>query len=319
MAGGNPREMKREVRLCDRIEVEKQSAEPPADDTIEVDYDPDGTNPDGTFGGNDRKGRNDASSDADDSEEKDERHSDARGTPEEEDENRVMTKCLKCGYLNLLNVTTCDNCRLHFVERSHEDSQRALALLREKIGIRTVWTARGFPSDYGRNRKNARKQLNRAHERGHANIAEYFRNDERYRAAKASEGWTQDNIHLLDELALTEAQHAPMSKLERENTYGRHADRVLPERVEGDSVRRPYELFPGEAETKGKGKLKGRGKGTHSTWDESYRSDQVWRSDHGVGERWSSTSTWSNVGSSDDTWWDARAGSDDSWSTWNPR
>ena len=132
-----------------------QSAEPPADDTIEVDYDPDGTNPDGTFGSNDLKDKSDTSSDADESED-DKQRGDARAAAEEEDnEDCDMTKCLKCGYLNLLNATTCDNCRLHFVERSHEDRQQALALLREKIGIRTVWTARGFPSGYARSRKSA--------------------------------------------------------------------------------------------------------------------------------------------------------------------
>jgi hypothetical protein len=60
-AEGNLREAKREIRLCDRVEIEMQSAEPPADDTIEVDYDPDGTNPDGTFGSNDLKDKSDTS------------------------------------------------------------------------------------------------------------------------------------------------------------------------------------------------------------------------------------------------------------------
>ena len=82
------------------------------------------------------------------------------GAPEEGDENRRMTKCLRCGYLNLLDVTTCHNCRLHFVKISHEDNQRELAALRERIGIRTVWTIRGFQSNLSRDRKNARKQLN---------------------------------------------------------------------------------------------------------------------------------------------------------------
>jgi hypothetical protein len=260
-----------------------------------------------------------ASPEEEESEEQDEPHRDGRSAPEQEDEDHIMTECLKCGYLNLLNVTTCHNCRLHFVKLSYEENQRELAFLRERIGIRTVWTARGFQSDAGRHRKNARKQLAHALKHGHENIAEYFRNDERYRAAKMSEGWTQENIHQLDELAHVEGQHAPMKRQERENAYGRYADRVLPECVIGDSVRRPYELFPGEAETKGKGKPKGRGKGTHSSWNESYTSHQGWRSDRDVGERWNSTRTWSNVGSSDTTWWDAPADSGNSWSAWNPR
>ena len=56
-----------------------------------------------------------------------------------------------------------------------------------------------------------------------------------------------------------------MSRDERNSTYGRYAERVVPERAGGDSVRRPYEHFPGEA----KGKGKGRGKSTGSTWNES--------------------------------------------------
>ena len=219
----------------------------------------------------------------------------------------------------LLNVTTCHNCRVHFDKLSYEENQRELASLRKRIGVRTVWTARGFPSEQSRNRKNARKQLKNSRDRGHANIADYFRNDERYRTAKTSEGWTQENIHVLDELALTEGQHAPMSLQARESLYGRHADRVLAERVVGDTIRRPYELFPGEAETKGKGKPKGHGKGTNSSWNESYTSQQGWRSDRGGHEWWDSTSAWSNVGSSSATWWDAQAGSDVSWSAWNPQ
>ena len=110
-----------------------------------------------------------------------------------------------------------------------------------------------------------------------------------------------------------------MSKQERGNTYGRYADRVLPERIVGDSVRRPYERFPGEVETKGKGKAKGHGKDTQSAWDESYSSHQEWRSNRDAGERWESTRTWSRVGSADTDWRDSPVGgnSDNSWSNWN--
>ena len=69
-AGGNLCKEPREIRLCDRIEVERQSAEPPAADTIEVDYDPDGTNPDETFTDHEQESKDDEEEE-DDHEDKD--------------------------------------------------------------------------------------------------------------------------------------------------------------------------------------------------------------------------------------------------------
>ena len=114
--------------------------------------------------------------------------------------------------------------------------------------------------------------MKRAQQKGYKDIADYFRQNEECRNAKTAEGWSQETIGQLDESAKKEAQDIPMSRDERESTYGRYAERVVPERAGGDSVRRPYEHFPGEA----KGKGKGRGKSTGSTWNESTNSQQNW-------------------------------------------
>ncbi len=105
-------------------------------------------------------------------------------------------------------MVTCFSCRTNVIKKTEEEKRNEFEELPVKVGYRKYFATRGKRSTDGNARKNAINQLKSAQEKGYQSIQEYFKKDEKCRTQNTKEGYDENSIKKVDELAAIPARRA---------------------------------------------------------------------------------------------------------------